>query len=119
MHEPAGVRKSAVARTCANFLVAEKRLGAAVFLSSRDNPGRFFCFNLIQIVIQAELHGNNLNRRLQRDATLVIRLIAKQVWDLLMHPISQLHTKGAGIGEQFIIIGELGERVEKYAEDGK
>ncbi|KAF9450119.1 hypothetical protein P691DRAFT_701940 [Macrolepiota fuliginosa MF-IS2] len=122
MHGPAGVGKSAVAQSCANFFAARKKLGAAVFLSrpnGRNDPDRFFTSISYQLAIRVESYGDHLDHRIQRNPTIITKSIAEQFQELLVNPISQLRAEGVDIGEWLIIIDGLDECGGKDGGDGK
>ncbi|KAF9444171.1 hypothetical protein P691DRAFT_763626 [Macrolepiota fuliginosa MF-IS2] len=122
MHGPAGVGKSAVAQSCADFLAARERLGAAVFLSrpnERNDPDRFFTSISYQIAVRLEPYGDHLNHRIQRDPTLVMKSIAEQFQELFVKPFLRLRAEGTDIGEWIVIVDGLDECGGKDGRDGK
>ncbi|KAF9441622.1 hypothetical protein P691DRAFT_779739 [Macrolepiota fuliginosa MF-IS2] len=112
IYGPAGVGKSAVAQSCANFFTEENNLGAAVFLSRLngwDDPDRFFTSISYQIAVKTDPYGDFLDDRIQRDPTLVTKSIMVQFQELLVKPVLELRAKGVDVGEWVVIIDGLDE----------
>ncbi|KAF9441882.1 hypothetical protein P691DRAFT_811901 [Macrolepiota fuliginosa MF-IS2] len=110
MYGPAGVGKSAIAQTCSEGLAERNKLGAALFFSrsvgsnKRNDPHRLFPSLAYQIATKYDAYGDILDRRIQKNPTLVTKSIKEQFQELLVKPLSQLGVDAAGVFEGLVIV---------------
>ncbi|KAF5353348.1 hypothetical protein D9756_007792 [Leucocoprinus leucothites] len=98
MKGPAGVGKSAVAQTCAEWLKDKNKPFAAFFFSikGQNDPKRFFPSIAYQLcTILPEYHAM-LDKMIRTDRTLVNKSARYQLQNLIIEPLRQLHKSGKG-----------------------
>ncbi|KAF7761250.1 hypothetical protein Agabi119p4_10659 [Agaricus bisporus var. burnettii] len=108
---PAGVGKSAVVQTFAEYLVKSHLLGASVFLSrpnKRDNPHGVFITIAYQLATQIEAYRNYIVERLRLDPELPSRGIHAQFMAFLTEPFVNKKV-GAGDKRWGILLDGLDE----------
>ncbi|XP_006457027.1 hypothetical protein AGABI2DRAFT_122901 [Agaricus bisporus var. bisporus H97] len=108
---PAGVGKSAVVQTFAEYLVKSHLLGASVFISrpnKRDNPNGVFTTIAYQLATRIEAYRNYIVERLRLDPELLSGDIQAQFTTFIVEPfmVKQL---GAGDKRWGILLDGLDE----------
>ncbi|KAF7761324.1 hypothetical protein Agabi119p4_10733 [Agaricus bisporus var. burnettii] len=108
---PAGVGKSAVVQTFAEYLVKSHRLGASVFLSrpnKRDNPHGVFITIAYQLATRIEAYRDYIVERLRLDPELPSRGMQAQFMAFLIEPFVEKKI-GAGGKRWGILLDGLDE----------
>ncbi|KAF7761309.1 hypothetical protein Agabi119p4_10718 [Agaricus bisporus var. burnettii] len=108
---PAGVGKSAVVQTFAEYLVKSHRLGASVFLSrpnKRDNPNGIFITIAYQLATRIDAYSDYIIERLSRDPELPSRGMQAQFVAFIVEPFVEKKI-GAGGKRWGILLDGLDE----------
>jgi hypothetical protein len=108
---PAGVGKSAIVQTFAEYLAKNHFLGASVFISrpnGRNNPHRIFITIAYQLSIRIEAYRNFVTERLSVDPELVNREMAAQFAAFIVEPFVEKRI-GAGGQRWGILLDGLDE----------
>lgn len=109
---PAGVGKSAVAQSCAEFLAPQNKLGATFFFSRLNewcDSNLLFTSISYQIARKSDSYSNILDRDIGKDPTLVKKSIKRQFQEFFVKPLRELRSQGEDVGEKVIIIDGLDE----------
>ncbi|EKM77130.1 hypothetical protein AGABI1DRAFT_77542, partial [Agaricus bisporus var. burnettii JB137-S8] len=108
---PAGVGKSAVVQTVAEYLVKSHRLGASVFLSrpnKRDNPHGVFITIAYQLATRIEAYRDYIVERLRLDPDLLNGDLQAQFTTFIVEPFVEKKI-GAGGKRWGILLDGLDE----------
>ncbi|KAJ3575408.1 hypothetical protein NP233_g1114 [Leucocoprinus birnbaumii] len=112
MYGPAGVGKSAVAKSCAEFFARLKLLGASFFLS-RDkrlnDPRRLFTTIAYQIAAQSPEYKRILGLAIENDSNLLSKGLRAQFQALLVAPFLELFQRGVSIESKVVVVDGLDE----------
>ena len=87
MWGPAGVGKSAIAKSCAEKTAAQRRLGASFFFSRTqhvDDPLRFFTTIAHQLTMEIDEYRKALDLKIQHNPTLPSKGIDVQFRELII-----------------------------------
>ncbi|KAF9443035.1 hypothetical protein P691DRAFT_764662 [Macrolepiota fuliginosa MF-IS2] len=109
---PTGVRKSAIAQSCADEFTTRKRLAAAFFFShpnQRDDPQRLFTSISYQWASKHKPYAEILKSTIHDDPTIVDKGLHHQFHHLFISPLQELTDKGRDISEHVVIIDGLDE----------
>ena len=112
MHGPAGVGKSAIAKSCAKKTAEEGRLGASFFFSRTqhvDDPLRFFTTIAHQLTMEIDEYRKALDPRIQRNPALLTKGIDAQFRELIIEPFLELAGRGMAVQDKTVIIDGLDE----------
>ncbi|KAJ3554708.1 hypothetical protein NP233_g12363 [Leucocoprinus birnbaumii] len=96
MRGPAGVGKSSVAQSCAEYLNRSGYLGAAFFFSVKkcDDPAHYRAI---------------IDKKILKDKTLVLKTISAQFRSLILEPLQELERHGRGVVRKVVFIDGLDE----------
>jgi hypothetical protein len=125
LYGPAGVGKSAVAQSFAEYAKNQKRLGAAFFFSSLDNPEtrsdplRVVPALAYQLAIQNKSYHHAVTQQLASDPTILDATLDVQFHRLIVEPFGLLASRQIqplGKDSFVIVIDGLGECRSDYAQ---
>jgi hypothetical protein len=102
----AGMGKTSIAQNCVEKLSALSTPFAAFFFffQDRNKPQRFFLTIAYQIATQFPDYHDLLNERIQRNPTIVDKMLRTQFQELIMLPLQELMKRGKGMERRFPII---------------
>ena len=112
MWGPAGVGKSAIAKSCAEKTVEKGRLGASFFFSRTqhvDDPKRFFTTIAHQLVQKVDEYRRVLGSRIQHNQDLHTKGLHIQFHELVIAPFMELAEQNIGLQDKTVIIDGLDE----------
>ena len=112
MHGPAGVGKSAIAKSCAEKTATQCRLGASFFFSSTqpvDDPLRFFTTIAHQLTTEIDEYRKALDPRIQRNPALLTKGLDAQFRELIIEPFLELAGQNVDVEGKMVIIDGLDE----------
>ena len=112
MWGPAGVGKSAIAKSCAEKTAAQRRLGASFFFSRTqhvDDPLRFFTTIAHQLSTKIDEYRKALDPRIQRNPALLTKGIDAQFRELIIEPFMELAERNVDMEDKMVIIDGLDE----------
>ena len=112
MWGPAGVGKSAIAKSCAEKTVEKGRLGASFFFSRTqhvDDPKRFFTTIAHQLVQKVYEYKQVLGSRIQHNQDLHTKGLDVQFRELIIAPFTELAERNIGVQDKTVIIDGLDE----------
>ena len=112
MWGPAGVGKSAIAKSCAEKTAAQCRLGASFFFSRTqhvDDPKRFFTTIAHQLVQKVDVYRRVLGLRIQHDQDLHTKGLDVQFHELIIEPFLELAGRNVDVEDKTVIIDGLDE----------
>ena len=112
MWGPAGVGKSAIAKSCAEKTVEKGRLGASFFFSRTqhvDDPKRFFTTIAHQLVQKVDEYRRVLGSRIQHNQDLHTKGLDVQFHELIIAPFMKLAERNIGLLDKTVIIDGLDE----------
>ena len=112
MWGPAGVGKSAIAKSCAEKTAEEGRLGASFFFSRTqhvDDPLRFFTTIAHQLSTKIDEYRKALDPRIQRNPALLTKGIDAQFRELIIEPFLELAGRNVDMEDKMVIIDGLDE----------
>ena len=112
MWGPAGVGKSAIAKSCAEKTAQEGRLGASFFFSRTqhvDDPKRFFTTIAHQLVQKVDEYRRVLGSRIQHNQDLHTKGLDVQFRELIIEPFLELARQNMGVQDKTVIIDGLDE----------
>ena len=112
MWSPAGVGKSAIAKSCAEKTAEKGRLGASFFFSRTqhvDDPLRFFTTIAHQLSTKIDEYRKALDPRIQRNPALLTKGIDAQFRELIIEPFLELAGRNMGVQDKTVIIDGLDE----------
>jgi len=93
MWGPAGVGKSAIAKSCAEKTAKEGRLGASFFFSRTqhvDDPLRFFTTIAHQLTMEIDEYRKALDLKIEHNPTLPNKGLDVQFRELIIAPFMEL-----------------------------
>jgi hypothetical protein len=101
----AGMGKTSIAQSCVEKLSAMSTPFAAFFFfyQDRNNPQRFFPTIAHQIAARFPHYHDLLNEKIQRDPTIVDKVLRTQFQELIVLPLQELMKRGKGIDRRFPI----------------
>ena len=109
---PAGVGKSAIAKSCAEKTAEKGRLGASFFFSHTqhvDDPKRFFTTIAHQLVQKVDDYRRVLGSRIQHNQDLHTKGLDVQFHELIIAPFLELAERKMGVQDKMVIIDGLDE----------
>ena len=112
MWGPAGVGKSAIAKSCAEKTAKQRRLGASFFFSRTqhiDDPKRFFTTIAHQLVQKVDEYRRVLGSRIQHNQDLHTKGLDVQFRELIIEPFLELAGRNMGVQDMTVIIDGLDE----------
>jgi len=112
MWGPAGVGKSAIAKSCAEKTAKQRRLGASFFFSRTqhvDDPKRFFTTIAHQLVQKVDEYRRVLGLRIQHDQDLHTKGLDVQFHELIIEPFLELREQNIDVENKTVIIDGLDE----------
>jgi len=112
MYGPAGVGKSAIAKSCAEKTAAQHRLGASFFFSRTqhvDDSLRFFTTIAYQLTTKINEYRKALDPRIQRNPALLTKGLDAQFRELIIKPFLELAGQNIGVQDKTMIIDGLDE----------
>jgi len=112
MWGPAGVGKSAIAKSCAEKTATQRRLGVSFFFSHTqyvDDPLRFFTTIAHQLSTKIDEYGKALDPRIQRNPALLTKGIDAQFRELIIEPFLELAGQNVDVEDKMVIIDGLDE----------
>jgi len=112
MWGPAGVGKSAIAKSCAEKTAEKGRLGASFFFSRTqhvDDPKRFFTTIAHQLSTKIDEYRKALDPRIQRNPSLLTKGLDAQFRELIIEPFLELAGRNMGVQDKTVIIDGLDE----------
>ena len=112
MWGPAGVGKSAIAKSCAEKTAEKGRLGASFFFSRTqhvDDPLRFFTTIAHQLTMEIDEYRKALDLKIQHNPTLSSKGIDVQFRELIIAPFMELAERNIGVQDKTVIIDGLDE----------
>jgi len=112
MWGPAGVGKSAIAKSCAEKTAKQHRLGTAFFFSHTqhvDDPKRFFTTIAHQLVQKVDEYRRVLGLRIQHNQDLHTKGLDVQFHELIIAPFLELAERNMGVQDKTVIIDGLDE----------
>ena len=112
MWGPAGVGKSAIAKSCAEKAAKKGRLGASFFFSHTqhvDDPKRFFTTIAHQLVQKVDDYRRVLGSRIQHNQDLHTKGLDVQFHELIIAPFLELAERNIGLLDKTVIIDGLDE----------
>ncbi|KAJ3569950.1 hypothetical protein NP233_g4711 [Leucocoprinus birnbaumii] len=112
MHGPAGVGKSAVAKSCAEKIAARELLGASFFFSretSVNNPSHFFTTIAHQLAVRYPEYKKISGAKIEEDPDILTRELKSQFQALILTPFLELNERGVSIPHGLVIIDGLDE----------
>ena len=112
MWDPAGVGKSAIAKSCAEKTAEKGRLGASFFFSRTqhvDDPKRFFTTIAHQLVQKVYEYKRVLGSRIQHNQDLHTKGLDVQFRELIIAPFTELAERNIGLLDKTVIIDGLDE----------
>ena len=112
MWGPAGVGKSAIAKSCAEKTAAQRRLGASFFFSRTqyvDDPLRFFTTIAHQLSTKIDEYRKALDPRIQRNPALLTKGLDAQFRELIIEPFLELAGQNVDMEDKMVIIDGLDE----------
>jgi len=112
MWGPAGVGKSAIAKSCAEKTAEEGRLGASFFFSRTqhvDDPKWFFTTIAHQLVQKVDEYRQVLGSRIQHNQDLHTKGLDVQFRELIIAPFPELAERNMGVQDKTVIIDGLDE----------
>jgi len=112
MWGPAGVGKSAIAKSCAEKTAAQRRLGASFFFSRTqhvDDPKRFFTTIAHQLTTEIDEYRKVLDPRIQRNPALLTKGLDAQFRELIIEPFLELAGRNVDMEDKMVIIDGLDE----------
>jgi len=112
MWGPAGVGKSAIAKSCAEKTAEKGRLGASFFFSRTqhvDDPLRFFTTIAHQLSTKIDEYRKALDPRIQRNPALLTKGLDAQFRELIIEPFLELARRNMGVQDKTVIIDGLDE----------
>ena len=112
MWGPAGVGKSAIAKSCAEKTAEKGRLGASFFFSRTqhvDDPLRFFTTIAHQLTMEIDEYRKALDPRIQRNPALPSKGLDAQFRELIIEPFLELAGQNVDMEDKMVIIDGLDE----------
>ena len=112
MWGPAGVGKSAIAKSCAEKTAGQCRLGASFFFSRTqhvDDPLRFFTTIAHQLSTKIDEYRNALDLKIQHNPALLTKGIDAQFRELIIEPFMELAERNVDMEDKMVIIDGLDE----------
>ena len=112
MWGPAGVGKSAIAKSCAEKTAEEGMLGASFFFSRTqhvDDPLRFFTTIAYQLTMEIDEYRKALDLKIQHNPTLPSKGLDVQFRELIIKPFLELAKRNVDVQEKTVIIDGLDE----------
>ena len=112
MWGPAGVGKSAIAKSCAEKTAEKGRLGASFFFSRTqhvDDPKRFFITIAHQLIQKVDDYRRVLGSRIQHNQDLHTKGLDVQFRELIIEPFLQLAGQNMDVQDKTVIIDDLDE----------
>jgi len=112
MWGPAGVGKSAIAKSCAEKTAEKDRLGASFFFSRTqhvDDPKRFFTTIAHQLVQKVDDYRRILGLRIQHNQDLHTKGPDIQFHQAIIEPFLELARRNMGVQDKTVIIDGLDE----------
>ena len=112
MYGPAGVGKSAIAKSCAEKTAAQRRLGASFFFSRTqhvDDSLRFFTTIAHQLTTKIDEYRKALDPRIQLNPALLTKGLDAQFRELIIEPFLELAGQNMGVQDKTVIIDGLDE----------
>ena len=112
MHGPAGVGKSAIAKSCAEKTAAQRRLGASFFFSRTqhvDDPLWFFTTIAHQLTMEINEYKKALDLKIQHNPTLPSKGLDVQFRELIIEPFLELKEQNVDMEDKMVIIDGLDE----------
>ena len=112
MWGPAGVGKSAIAKSCAEKTAEEGRLGASFFFSRTqhvDDPLRFFTTIAHQLTMEIDEYRKASDLKIQHNPTLPSKGLDVQFRELIIKPFLELAKRNVDVQDKTVIIDGLDE----------
>ena len=112
MWGPAGVGKSAIAKSCAEKTAAQCRLGASFFFSRTqhvDDPLQFSTTIAHQLSTKIDKYRKTLDPRIQRNPALLTKGPDAQFRELIIEPFLELAGKNVNMEDKTVTIDGLDE----------
>ena len=112
MWGPAGVGKSAIAKSCAEKTAEKGRLGASFFFSRTqhvDDPLRFFTTIAHQLTMEIDEYRKALDLKIQHNPTLPSKGLDVQFRELIIEPFLELKEQNVDVEDKTVIIDGLDE----------
>ena len=111
MRGPAGVGKSAIARTCTEKLKETGHLGAAFFFTAtkHTNPSCLFPTIAYQLATTIPDYRTIIDERISKGKTLIEKKIAFQFRSLIVEPIEEFGKQGKKVQPKAVFIDGLDE----------
>jgi len=112
MWGPAGVGKSAIAKSCAEKTAKQRRLGASFFFSRTqhvDDPKWFFTTIAHQLVQNVDEYRRVLGSKIQHNQDLHTKGLDVQFHELIIAPFMELAERNIGLLDKTVIIDGLDE----------
>ncbi|KAJ3553366.1 hypothetical protein NP233_g12663 [Leucocoprinus birnbaumii] len=112
MHGPAGVGKSAVAKSCARKTDTSRKLGATFFFSrdnSIDDPARFFTTIAYQLATEIPKYKRIVGDKIESNFGVLEKGLEAQFRELIVAPFLELSDQDDSLSQKVVFIDGLDE----------
>ena len=97
MYGPAGVEKSAIAKSCAEKTVAQHKLSMSFFFFCTQYVDNFFTTITHQLTMEIDEYRKALDLKIQHNPTLLSKGLDAQFCELIIEPFLELIEQNVGV----------------------